>query len=169
MSQLLTPPQARPVEMFVSYSHTDSAWLGRLQPLLQFRNCQNEAYAWDDQQIQAGDRWRQRISDSLERMDIFVCLVSMEFLLSDYVRTFELPRAIEREQAGEIDIVPIVIYPHVPVEEECPELHRFNPLPQWGKCWREFESEPGDYGDAHGLIRSGLRQSVERAQQRRNP
>jgi len=156
-----------PVELFVSYSHNDAVWLGRLQPLLQFDNSKDKAYVWDDQKMKAGDRWDNAIKAALERMDVFVCLVSMEFLTSKYIRNVELPRALEREKATEIEIVPIVIHRNVPLGDECPELLAFNSLPQWGKCWREYEGEPGDYGDAHGLIRVGLRAAVEKARSRR--
>src|SRR5262245_11161333 len=110
--------------------------------------------------MKAGDRWDKEIKAALERMDVFVCLVSAEFLTSGYIRSVELPRAFGREKQKEIEIVPIVIYPNIDLEEECHELTDFSPLPAWRKCWREFEGEPGDYGDAHGLIRAGLSQAI---------
>jgi hypothetical protein len=153
--------------LFVSYSHRNAVWLARLQPLLRFDNSQDKAYAWDDQKMKAGDRWDNEIRAALERMDVFVCLVSTEFLTSGYIRDVELPRAFEREENAGIAIVPIVIYPNVCLEDECCELLAFNPLPAWGRCWRDYQGEPGDYGDAHGLIRKGLRQAIEKAGKRR--
>jgi TIR domain len=153
----------KPVELFVSYSHFDAVWLGRLQPLLQFDHSRDKAYAWDDQKMRAGDRWDREIKGALERMDVFVCLVSTVFLTSRYIRSVELERALKREKAREIEIVPILIYPNVRLEDECAELEAFNPLPTWRKCWREYEGEPGDYGDAHGLIRAGLRAAIDKA------
>jgi hypothetical protein len=148
------------VELFVSYSHRNAVWLDRLQPLLKFDHCQDKAYPWDDQKMHAGDRWDKQIRGALERMHVFVCLVSIEFLASGYIRSVELPRALERAKGKEIELVPIVIYPNVDIKAECDELILFNPLPAWGKCWRDYQVEPGDYGDAHGLIRAGLRQAV---------
>ncbi len=155
------------VELFVSYSHMDSVWLARLQPMLQFDNCQDKAYVWDDQKMTAGDRWDKEIRAALERMDVFVCLVTIEFLTSRYITTVELKRALARKKRNEIDIVPIVIYPNVDLEDECAELTKFNPLPVWGRCWRQYESEDGDYRDANGLIRKGLRQAIGKARARR--
>jgi hypothetical protein len=140
--------------------------LGRLQPLLQFDDSRDKAYPWDDQKMKAGDRWDNEIKAALERMHVFVCLVTTEFLTSGYIRSVELPRALEREKAKEIEIVPIVIYRNVCLKEECADLDAFNPLPTWGKCWREYEGEPGDYGDAHGLIRAGLRAAIGKARSR---
>ena len=167
MSGTTSRSRKKAVELFVSYSHSDAVWLGRLQPLLQFDHCRDKAYAWDDHKMKAGDRWDKEIRAALDRMDVFVCLVSMEFLTSSYVRSVELPKAFEREEAGEIVIVPIVIYQNVPLKEECCELIDFNPLPKWGECWRAYEGEPGDYGDAHGLIRTGLRQAIDKVGARR--
>ena len=132
----------------MSYSHRDAVWLDRLKPFLQFEHCEERAYHWDDQQMKAGDRWDKEIRAALERMDVFVCLVSVEFLTSRYIRNVELPLALQREKNKEIQIVPIVIYRNVPLELECPDLKEFNPLPAWGRCWRDFEGDPGDYGDA---------------------
>src|SRR5262245_54288794 len=143
MNRTSSRSRKKPVELFVSYCHNDEVWLARLKPFLQFDHCQDKAYHWDDQQMKAGDRWDEQIKSALDRMDVFVCLVSTEFLMSKYVRTVELPRAFKREKVGEIAIVPIVIYPNVPLESECEKLLDFNPLPGWRKCWREFEGEPG--------------------------
>ena len=169
MSRTASRSRKKPVELFVSYSHLNAVWLDRLRPLLQFEHCRDKAYHWDDQKMQAGDRWDQEIKAALERMDVFVCLLSTEFLTSGYIRSVELPRALEREMAGEIAIVPIVIYRNVPLKDECPALGHFNPLPAWDKCWRDYQGEPGDYGDAHGLIRAGLSQAVGRIRGVRTP
>lgn len=150
------------VELFVSYSHTDAVWLDRLRPLLQFEHCLENAYHWDDRKMKVGDRWDEAINAALDRMDVFVCLVSTEFLTSKYICDVELPRALARAEEREIEIVPIVIYRNVPLKDEHPKLIKFNPLPVWDKCWRDFEVEPGDYGDAHGLIRAGLRQAIKK-------
>jgi hypothetical protein len=164
MSRTASRSRRKSVELFVSYSHRDAVWLDRLKPLLQFEHCQDNAYHWDDRKMKAGDRWDKEIKGALERMDVFVCLVSTEFLTSGYIRSVELPRALEREKGKEIQIVPILIYRNVPLEQECRELIDFNPLPVWGKCWRDFEGEHGDYGDAHGLIRAGLRQAIDKTE-----
>lgn len=163
MSRTTSRPRKKPVELFVSYSHINAVWLERLRPLLQFDHCVDSAHHWDDQKMKAGDRWDQQIRAALDRMDVFVCLVSMEFLTSRYVREVELPLALKREKREEVTIVPIVIYPNININHECKELAAFNPLPRWGRCWREFEGDPGDYGDAHGLIRAGLHDAIARA------
>lgn len=157
-----------PVEMFVSYCHANEVWYDRLRPVLQFKYATSKAHAWNDQQMKIGDKWDKEIKSKLETMEVFVCLITYEFLASGYIRDIELPRALERHKQGEIEIVPIIIYEKMDMEEECPELHKFNPLPLWGKCWRDYDKGDGHYQDAHGLIRAGLRENIEKCVERRN-
>lgn len=155
-------PKTAPVELFVSYSHENSAWFSKLRPLLKFRNPgANVAHVWHDQQLEAGHRWHDEIQAALKEMHIFVCLVSYEFLASDYIMNVELKEALRREKKNEVAIVPILLYP-VNQDNDCPELKPFNPLPAWGKCWRDFETDGGQHQDAHKLIRDGLWAAINR-------
>ncbi|MBL8828370.1 MAG: toll/interleukin-1 receptor domain-containing protein [Planctomycetaceae bacterium] len=111
-----TSPTSRsnpgPVKLFVSYSHENSAWFGKLRPLLKFRNPDtNVAHVWHDQKLEAGHRWQNEIQAALKQMDVFVCLVSYEFLASDYIMNVELQEALRREKKDEVAIVPILLYP----------------------------------------------------------
>ena len=157
--------QSQSVELFVSYSHINAAWFDRLRPVLKFGRCRDKAFAWNDQEMKAGDRWDKEIREALERMDVFVCLVSFEFLGSRYIEDVELKRALAREKKHEIEIVPIVLYP-MDLKEECPKLNAFNPLPSWGKCWLDYETESGHYQTAHKPIREGLRQAIDKVRAR---
>ncbi|MFO0942001.1 MAG: toll/interleukin-1 receptor domain-containing protein [Pirellulales bacterium] len=154
--------KACPVKLFVSYSHENSVWFSKLRPLLKFRNPSSEvAHVWHDQQLEAGHRWDDEIKVALNEMNVFVCLVSYEFLASDYIMTVELKEALLREEKKEVAIVPILLYP-VNLDNDCPELKPFNPLPTWAKCWRDFETGGGQHQDAHKLIRDGLWEAIKR-------
>ncbi len=165
MRRATSRSKSKPVELFVSYAHVNAAWFDRLRPVLKFDRCRDSAIAWNDQEMKAGDRWDKEIRQALARMDVFVCLVSFEFLASDYINDVELKRALAREKKDEIEIVPIVLYP-INLEQDCPQLNEFNPLPSWGKCWLDYEQESGHYQAAHKLIREGLRQAVEKVRAR---
>lgn len=158
--------KSKSVELFVSYAHINATWFDRLRPVLKFDRCKDKALAWDDHKMKAGDRWDKEIREALERMDVFVCLVSFEFLDSDYIRDVELKRALVREKKNEVEIVPIVLYP-INLKKDCPKLNVFNPLPGWDKCWLEFEQESGHYQAAHKPIREGLRQAIDKVRARR--
>jgi hypothetical protein len=68
------------------------------------------------------------------------------------------------ESVGEIDVVPVVVYP-MDLKSDCEFLYQFNPLPEWGKCWRDFEKE-GDWRDALYPIGNGVKQVIEKARLR---
>lgn len=167
MKRRTSQSKTKPVELFVSYSHQNRAWFAKLRPLLKFRMPTHEAHAWHDQELKAGDRWEQEIREALAAMDVFVCLVSYEFLASDYIIDIELKQALERAENEAVEIVPILLY-EVNLKEDCPELQVFNPLPAWDKCWRDYEKDGGHYQDAHKPIRDGLRQAIDKASARRS-
>ena len=167
MKRRTSRSKTKPVELFVSYSHVNAAWFAKLRPLLKFRTPTNEAHAWHDQELKAGDRWDKEIRDALAVMDVFVCLVSYEFLASNYIMDIELKQALKRAKKKEVEIVPILLY-EVNLQKEYPELHEFNPLPAWNKCWRDYEKDGGHYQDAHKPIRDGLRQAIDKVRARRS-
>ncbi len=157
--------KSQPVEVFVSYSHLNATWFQRLKPVLNFRTTKL-AHVWHDQELKAGDQWDKRIRHALAAMDVFVCLVSYEFLNSGYIMDIEMKEALAREKKQEVEIVPIVLY-DTNLAADCPELHAFNPLPAWGKCWRDYDRDGGHYQDAHKLIRDGLRDAIEKVRAKR--
>jgi len=169
----MTPRRAsrlrtKPVELFVSYAHENAAWFLKVRPLLKFRQPTHVVHAWHDQELKAGDRWDDEIRAALDVMDVFVCLVSYEFLDSDYIMDVELKRAFEREQQkrNKVEIVPIVLFP-MDLREDCPELCAFSPLPGWNESWSEYEKDGGYHQDAHKLIRAGLREAIGKVRDRR--
>jgi hypothetical protein len=156
--------KARPVRLFVSYSHENAAWCKRLLPVLRVKANVDTLQPWHDTELKAGDRWDKEIRATLEQMDIFLCLVSFQFLASGYIQNVELPRAKARHKNGEIEVVPVVLYP-MDLEHDCKFLYGLNPLPEWGKSWRDFEMDD-DWNDALYLIGKGVKQAIEKAQLR---
>jgi hypothetical protein len=157
--------KTRPVRLFVSYSHENAAWSKRLLPVLKVRANVDTLQPWHDTELKAGDRWDDEIRAELDRMDIFLCLVSFQFLASGYIQDVELPRAKARHKKGEIEVVPVVLY-KMDLEHDCEFLHQFNPLPAWGKSWREFEQGGGDWNDALYPIGNGIKQAIDKVRSR---
>jgi len=149
------------LQLFVSYSHENAVWFKRLMPVLKVRANVDAVQPWHDTELKTGDRWDQEIRDALERMDIFLCLVSFQFLASDYIRTVELPKAQQRFNSGDTVVVPIILYP-MNLKHDCPFLDQFSPLPEWKKSWREHEQNGGDWNDALYSIGNGLIQAIEK-------
>ena len=156
--------KVRPVRMFVSYSHENVTWCKRLRSVLKVKANVDTLQPWHDTELKAGDRWDKEIRAALEQMDIFLCLVSFQFLASDYIQNVELPKAKTRHDNGEIEVVPVVLYP-VDLKHDCEFLSALSPLPQWGKSWRDFEKD-GDWNDALYPIGNGIKQAIEKARLR---
>jgi len=65
--------------------------------------------AWHDRKIEAGEEWLQAIDENLERADIILLLVSADFIASDYCYENEMRRAMERERAREVRVIPVIV------------------------------------------------------------
>jgi hypothetical protein len=106
--------------------------------------------------------WDQEIRRGLDEMEMFICLESVDFLTSPYIRDVELSKAIERHESGQIEIVPVVLY-QMDLRRYHPFLFARNPLPEFGKSWRDIEREAGDWRDALFPIGNGLTKAIEKA------
>lgn len=97
--------------IFISYSHKDAKWLNRLR--IHLRPIEREGLidSWSDVNIEVGDAWESKINFSLKRANIFILLVSADFLASDFIANKELPHIIETAKKGYKKIVPIVLSP----------------------------------------------------------
>src|SRR5258708_7682501 len=83
-------------EVFISYSHADEklkeSFLKHLKPLERM----NLISSWHDRKLLAGDDWGAEISQNLEKADVVLLLVSIDFINSKYCYDIELDRALER-------------------------------------------------------------------------
>jgi TIR domain-containing protein len=149
-----------PVHIFVSYSHVDKEWFGKLRPLLKF-NTPMDVHVWHDEESKAGDRWEKEILAELQEMDVFLCLVSYNFLASQYITDVEMKEALQREGQHKTVIVPLLICDMA--DRDIEHLKPFNPLPAWNRSWRSYEMNGGNTMDAHKPIRTGLWQAIEKA------
>ncbi len=67
--------------------------------------------AWHDRRITSGEEWSGQISDSLERADIVLLLISADFMASDYCYEIETKRALELHAAGKAVVIPVILRP----------------------------------------------------------
>ncbi len=81
-----------PIKAFVSYSYKDLDALKELRtalsPLVRLQKLQ----LWDDRDIDAGEEWRKEIFQQMAESDIVICLVSADFVASDFVTKRNLGR-----------------------------------------------------------------------------
>jgi hypothetical protein len=86
------------LNVFVSYSHKDRAWLERVQVHLRPLARDGKLELWDDTRIKSGQRWRDEIKAALAQADVAILLISADFCASDFIAKNELPPLLESAQ-----------------------------------------------------------------------
>jgi hypothetical protein len=119
-------PEGSPVRLFLSYSHKDESLREALGDHLAGLQREGVIDVWHDRKISAGQEWDGAIDTNLEEADIVLCLVSAGFLASPYCNDKELKRALERHDAGEACVIPVILRP---VEWSGSPLGRLQALP----------------------------------------
>lgn len=117
---------------FISYSHHDKTALERLHVHLKNLTRDGHIETWFDRDILAGSELDAEIERELEAADLFLLVVSPDFIASDYCVEREMKRALERHAAGNARVVPIIV-------EECDwramsELRQLKAVPTDGKA-----------------------------------
>jgi internalin A len=97
------------VRLFYSYSHEDETLRNQLETHLKLLHRQGLIEPWHDRQIEAGDEWKRKIDEHLERAAIILLLVSADFITSDYCYDKEMQQALERHERGEARVIPVVV------------------------------------------------------------
>ena len=98
-------------KVFFSYSHRDEALRDELEKHLSILRRQGFIETWHDRRIGAGAELVHEISQNLETADVILLLVSSDFLASDYCYDVEMKRAMERHNAGEARVIPVILRP----------------------------------------------------------
>lgn len=96
---------------FISYCHVDEKALERLHKHLGVLQREGTLPTWSDHDIVAGDRLNDAINVQLERSQVFVALVSPDYLASNYCYEKEFTRALELAATGRMRIVPVILEP----------------------------------------------------------
>lgn len=93
--------------VFVSYSHKDSATLDRLRVHLKPLVDRGLVDFWDDTRIAPGASWNNEIQQAIERADFAVLVISADFVASDFVTKHELPHILARHLREETELLPV--------------------------------------------------------------
>ena len=96
-----------PVKAFVSYSHKDLEYLPDLRAALSPLVRLDKLVLWDDREIEAGEEWNKVIFQQLAEADLVLCLISADFIKSDFCYTQELEKALNSHHQGEKTVIPI--------------------------------------------------------------
>jgi len=96
---------------FISYSHADQAHLTNLEKHLAQVKRDGLINSWTDHAIKAGGNLNTEISEALVNSDLFIALVSPDYINSGYCYEKEFQRALKLHQQGKIAIVPVIVEP----------------------------------------------------------
>ena len=107
---LPTPPQ-KAKKVFLSYSHQNTPWLTRLRAHLSGLRRAKQIETWDDKEILPGDMWDTTIKKRIEEADVFILLLSADFIASEYIWNEELPQAFEKFKNRNATLIPILFEP----------------------------------------------------------
>jgi GUN4-like/TIR domain len=99
------------VTVFFSYAHKDESLRDDLSEHLSLLKRDRVIQDWHDRQIPAGADWASEIDRNLNTADIILLLISASFLSSDYCWGNELKRAMERHEAREACVIPVILRP----------------------------------------------------------
>ncbi len=149
-----------PISVFYSYSHKDKAYQGKLKTHLSVMRRQGFISEFSDQDILPGQVWSDEINKNLKTADVILLLVSPDFMESDYCYTVEMDYAIQRHDAGEAFIIPIILRP---CEWKHSPLGKFQALPLRGKPVVRWTPQDEAFND----IAQGIRKVVTKLRKRK--
>src|SRR5262245_30973317 len=116
------------LRVFCSYSHRDEAFRKELDPFLAVLEREEVIASWHDRKIDAGAEWKEEIDVELNRSDLILLLISVDFIQSRYAFEIEMTRALEMHDMKRARVVPILIRP-TPLDGRLP-FERLQMIPR---------------------------------------
>ncbi len=148
---------SKPLKVFVSYSHEDTAAKDKLVRLLTKLENENLINVWHDREITGGERWRGAIFSNLADSDILFYLVSA-FSLASEICNMELVKSLDKNTR----VIPIIL-------EHCDwpnhQLSDFQVLPDEGKPISEWQPESKGWQN----VLDGIQKVINAIQVQTNP
>jgi len=105
------------INIFVSYSHSDSRWIYEgdhgLIPWLEKSLKREQIHFWYDHDLKSFPfvEFKKKIKEELIKSHLAILLLSQDFLISDFIRDYELPWIKERIDQKNLAILPILVAP----------------------------------------------------------
>lgn len=153
VKKLLTP-SAKLVEIFYSYHQKDEQLQQELEKHLSILKRIKLVNTWYVGKIYPGMEQPREISAHLARAQVILLLISPDYLASDYCYGFEVRQAMERHEAGEACVIPILLRS---VEWDGAPFSKLAALPTNGKPVTIWDDRDSAFAD----IAKGIRESIE--------
>jgi tetratricopeptide (TPR) repeat protein len=146
------PPQA--IEVFYSYAREDESLRDELRKHLAILRRQGVITDWYDRDIALGQEWDEEIKGHLDSASVILLLVSPDFVNSDYCNDVEVKRAMERHDAGEACVIPVVLRP---INWKGAPFGKLQGLPTDAKPVTSWENRD----EAFVIVSEGIQRAVE--------
>ncbi len=95
--------------IFTSYAHEDEALKTEMDKYLKVLKRSGKIDTWNDRALIPGQEWDKTIMDELNKANIILLLVSVDFNASDFIWEKELAEAMRRHEEGSAYVVPIIL------------------------------------------------------------
>ena len=141
------------MKAFISYCHADAGMLGRLHVHLANLKREGLISDWTDEKILAGGNLDDNISESLSSSQLFISLVSPDYIASHYCYEKEFETAQKMQEQGDIIIVPIIVEP---CDWKSTPFSKLKALPKDGKPVAEWTSPNSAFTDVAQELRKLL-------------
>jgi TIR domain len=146
------PPES--LQLFISYSHVDSELVDRLRTHLTILERQNAVKVYDNKVLSAGQEWELALRVKLQQSDIVLCLISADYLASDFVFQ-EISFAMELNVSRGARIIPVILRP---CDWTSSPLARFQALPTNARPVTQWQDQDEAFQD---IVRE-LRKVIQR-------
>lgn len=153
-------------KIFISYSHRDEKGLERLHAHFSMLRREGAIETWFDREILAGDDVDEEVKVALHGSDIFIALVSPDFLASNYCYEREMTEALQRHDEGLIRVIPIILEP---CDWLSSPLGRLKGLPKDGKAISIWTNENIAYLDVVTELRRILSVATKQEEDKDKP
>src|SRR6266480_4426966 len=141
------------IEFFISYSHKDQVLREDLEIHLSNLKRQGIISSWYNGDITPGAEWERQIMQRLTSAQLILLLISADFIHSDFCYSIEMKQAIDRHNAREARVIPILLRP---TDWQGAPFDKLQTLPTGAKAvtkWRRRD-------DAFTNIVQGIRASI---------
>ncbi|MEM7770675.1 MAG: GUN4 domain-containing protein [Cyanobacteria bacterium P01_A01_bin.37] len=155
------------VTVFFSYSHKDEALRDELANHLSSLRNNGVIDAWHDRQILPGDEWDGAIKDSLNTAQIILLFISSDFISSRYCKDIEIKRAMNRHDAKDAVVIPVILRQCIWTDEPFSKLQALpkNGTPVISQTWHTPDEAFTDIANGIKKVANDIRQKIKTAKQ----
>nr|MDQ2716730.1 tetratricopeptide repeat protein [Chloroflexota bacterium] len=142
-----------PIEVFCSFADVDALLLEQLEHHLSVLQRKGKITTWHKRKILAGSDWQMELDQHLNTASLILLLISPDFLASDYCYGVEMQRAMQRYEAGDTRVIPILLRP---VDWQHAPFGKLKALPGNRKPITEWSNRDAAFADIVQSIRVAL-------------